>query len=303
MTSSPTANGSGAKRLKKESGMSSYAIVDTKSPADANRRPRSIRSDGDRTPSSTSKRVPPMTDPSATATAPAPPPRVIPLPEGVLDTGRHTHHGLNWLYKDRVDKAKRRPHDAEYNPRTLYVPRAFLDKQTPAMRQWWEFKSENMDTILFFKVSCISSRRHARPRGCNPVHMRDIVHFLERARVLPPSNRPIVHLKNDLSNSDIHPRALKASAWAVIYLQVGKFYELFHQDADVGMQELDLIYMKGEKAHSGFPEISYGKFADILVSKGFRVARVEQVKLTLYVVFSLSPSVVAPLSCSRCRLR
>lgn len=43
------------------------------------------------------------------------------------------------------------------------------------------------------------------------------------------------------------------------------------------MQELDLIYMKGEKAHSGFPEISYGKFADSLVSKGFRVARVEQV--------------------------
>lgn len=60
-------------------------------------------------------------------------------------------------------------------------------------------------------------------------------------------------------------------------LQVGKFYELFHQDADVGMQELDLIYMKGDKAHSGFPEISYGKFADILVSKGYRVARVEQV--------------------------
>lgn len=44
------------------------------------------------------------------------------------------------------------------------------------------------------------------------------------------------------------------------------------------MQELDLIYMKGEKAHSGFPEISYGKFADALVSKGYRVARVEQVR-------------------------
>lgn len=60
-------------------------------------------------------------------------------------------------------------------------------------------------------------------------------------------------------------------------LQVGKFYELFHQDADVGMEELSIVYMKGEKAHSGFPEISYGKFADILVSKGYRVARVEQV--------------------------
>lgn len=38
--------------------------------------------------------------------------------------------------------------------------------------------------------------------------------------------------------------------------QVGKFYELFHMDADVGMGELDLIYMKGTKAHSGFPEVS-----------------------------------------------
>lgn len=27
-------------------------------------------------------------------------------------------------------------------------------------------------------------------------------------------------------------------------------------DADVGMSELDLIYMKGSKAHSGFPEVN-----------------------------------------------
>jgi DNA mismatch repair protein MSH6 len=26
-------------------------------------------------------------------------------------------------------------------------------------------------------------------------------------------------------------------------------------DADVGFKELDLIYMKGDKAHSGFPEV------------------------------------------------
>ncbi|CAM9367467.1 unnamed protein product [Chrysoparadoxa australica] len=76
------------------------------------------------------------------------------------------------------------------------------------MQQWWAFKSQNMDTVLFFKV--------------------------------------------------------------------GKFYELFHMDADIGMEELDLIYMKGEKAHSGFPEISYGKYSNILVQKGYKVARVEQ---------------------------
>lgn len=27
-------------------------------------------------------------------------------------------------------------------------------------------------------------------------------------------------------------------------------------DADVGMGELELIYMKGSKAHSGFPEVT-----------------------------------------------
>ena len=39
-------------------------------------------------------------------------------------------------------------------------------------------------------------------------------------------------------------------------MQVGKFYELFHMDADIGFSEIDLIYMKGTKAHSGFPEVS-----------------------------------------------
>lgn len=62
----------------------------------------------------------------------------------------------------------------------------------------------------------------------------------------------------------------------MLFWQVGKFYEIFHMDADVAVKELDLIYMKGEKAHSGFPEIAYAKFASVLVDRGYRVARVEQ---------------------------
>ena len=81
-------------------------------------------------------------------------------------------------------------------------------KQTPAQQQYWDFKKDNMDVVLFFKV--------------------------------------------------------------------GKFYELFHLDADVGHKELDLIYMKGPKAHAGFPEIAFGKFSEQLVARGFRVAGVEQ---------------------------
>lgn len=157
MVSSLNVNASRAKRLKKESDVASYAITDTKSPSNAARRPgASAGSPGNaistRAPLFSTKIVPPMADLGPSPSAAVLPSRVVPLPEGVLDTGRHTHHGLNWLYKDRVDKDRRRSNDPDYNPRTLYVPRGFLDKQTPAMRQWWEFKSENMDTVLFFKV-------------------------------------------------------------------------------------------------------------------------------------------------------
>ncbi|OWZ24860.1 DNA mismatch repair protein [Phytophthora megakarya] len=62
----------------------------------------------------------------------------------------------------------------------------------------------------------------------------------------------------------------------VLFFKVGKFYELFHMDADIGFKELNLIYMKGDKAHSGFPEIAYSKMSGQLVAKGYRVARVEQ---------------------------
>lgn len=124
------------------------------------------------------------------------------LPEGVVGRGSHEHNSFAFLTDAgvRCDADGHKVDDPLYNPRTLKVPKQFLADQTPAMAQWWVFKAQNMDTVLFFKV--------------------------------------------------------------------GKFYELFHMDADVGFSELDLIYMKGAKAHSGFPEVSYGKMASILVSKG-----------------------------------
>ena len=62
----------------------------------------------------------------------------------------------------------------------------------------------------------------------------------------------------------------------VLLFKTGKFYELFHMDADIGVDHLDLSYMKGHLAHAGFPEISYGTMADQLCRAGFKVARVEQ---------------------------
>ncbi|XP_076260192.1 DNA mismatch repair protein Msh6 [Rhynchophorus ferrugineus] len=62
----------------------------------------------------------------------------------------------------------------------------------------------------------------------------------------------------------------------VLFFKVGKFYELYHMDAVVGVQKLGFSYMKGEFAHSGFPESAYGKMATALVDRGYKVARVEQ---------------------------
>lgn len=70
---------------------------------------------------------------------------------------------------------------------------------------------------------------------------------------------------------------LKADMFdTVIFYKVGKFYELYHMDAVIGVNELGFTFMKGSWAHSGFPEIGFGKFSDVLVQKGYKVARVEQ---------------------------
>ncbi|XP_047736038.1 DNA mismatch repair protein Msh6 [Hyalella azteca] len=106
------------------------------------------------------------------------------------------------------DAAGRRLDHPEYDRRTLWVPESFLNQQTPCHRQWWLFKSQNFDTVLFFKM--------------------------------------------------------------------GKFYEFFYMDAEIGVQELGLILMKGTVPHSGFPEISYGRYSSSLIEKGYKVARIEQ---------------------------
>lgn len=62
----------------------------------------------------------------------------------------------------------------------------------------------------------------------------------------------------------------------ILFFKVGKFYELYHMDAVIAVNELGILYMRGEFAHAGFPEISYGRYSDILIRKGYKVARIEQ---------------------------
>lgn len=125
------------------------------------------------------------------------------------------HLQLVWLKPENIQDANRNPmllDNGELNPdydfSTIYIPETFLTSITPAMRQWWEFKKQHFDTILFFKM--------------------------------------------------------------------GKFYELFHMDAVIATRELQILFMKGDYAHAGFPEKSYKRYADVLIQKGYKVARVEQ---------------------------
>lgn len=63
---------------------------------------------------------------------------------------------------------------------------------------------------------------------------------------------------------------------SILFFKVGKFYELYHMDADVGVSELGFTYMKGDFAHSGFPEQSFDRMSTSLVERGYKVARIEQ---------------------------
>ncbi|XP_074603536.1 DNA mismatch repair protein Msh6 [Brevipalpus obovatus] len=62
----------------------------------------------------------------------------------------------------------------------------------------------------------------------------------------------------------------------IFFFKMGKFYEMFHMDAVIGVQELNLLFMRGEHAHAGFPEKCYKKYSDILLKKGYKIARIEQ---------------------------
>ncbi|KAG8663592.1 hypothetical protein MANES_01G227200v8 [Manihot esculenta] len=59
---------------------------------------------------------------------------------------------LWFLGAEQRDAKRRRPGDAHYDPRTLYLPPNFVKSLSGGQRQWWEFKSKHMDKVLFFKM-------------------------------------------------------------------------------------------------------------------------------------------------------
>lgn len=63
----------------------------------------------------------------------------------------------------------------------------------------------------------------------------------------------------------------------IIFFKLGKFYELFYEDALVGNKYLDLNWM-GRKMHTGFPEKTVDKYSKALLEYGFKVAVIDQVE-------------------------
>ena len=70
----------------------------------------------------------------------------------------------------------------------------------------------------------------------------------------------------------------KKNADMVLFFKVGKFYELFEEDALLCHRELDLLYMGRGAPHVGFPEASLRKYLDKLVALGHKVGVVEQME-------------------------
>lgn len=66
--------------------------------------------------------------------------------------GRRQIEKFGFLGAGRRDACRRLPGDANYDPRTLYLPPSFLKSLSGGQRQWWEFKSKHMDKVLFFKM-------------------------------------------------------------------------------------------------------------------------------------------------------
>ena len=63
----------------------------------------------------------------------------------------------------------------------------------------------------------------------------------------------------------------------ILLYKMGKFYELFDDDAKVGVEQLGLMYMASqERPHCGFPEAAFNKYATQLIQLGYKCKRVEQ---------------------------
>lgn len=57
----------------------------------------------------------------------------------------------------------------------------------------------------------------------------------------------------------------------IIFVKKGKFYEVYHNDADVCYMQFHMPFMFGEDAHSGVPDVSFAGKSVYLQELGYTV--------------------------------
>ena len=89
---------------------------------------------------------------------------------------------------------------------------------------------------------------------------------------------PDNYLQSQTASMNQYWQFKKTNFDKVILFKLGKFYELFYDDAIIGNQVLNLKWMGNNpsKLHVGFPEVNLMDKAYSLIQKGFKVGVVEQ---------------------------
>jgi len=87
---------------------------------------------------------------------------------------------------------------------------------------------------------------------------------------------PAGALKNMTNTHKMWWQVKSDNADAILFFKVGKFYEIFNDDADICHQVLDLKYMGHGVPHVGVPETSFDQYATSLIEKGYKIIRIEQ---------------------------
>ena len=85
-------------------------------------------------------------------------------------------------------------------------------------------------------------------------------------------------MQHELERLQLQLHIKKKNADMVLFFKVGKFYELFEEDALLCHRELDLAFMGKGAPHVGFPEAALRKYCDKMVALGYKVGVVEQME-------------------------